>query len=618
MKKQNKKKNIIAAALAIVLAAALMIGATFSLYYAKADETTNTYEGAALTVAFNNGDSTYTIIPGETDADDLAVEVTTSVNAYVFLVVEDNTENLVTYSIDTDYWTKLSTTDSDSEDSEEDAEESEESEETEDTESGSTGEATESSDGSMSIEYSFPVFENESVSYSSDLTNSDIAGKSVTLVFNAYAVYTDSFADAESAYNAVVAAESSSDETEDAEDETTEDSEEAAAEESEEETESEDAESETSSNTTVYYHVITVDEDAEVTSYTVSTADGLNTAITNLTGKTGTITLASDISLASTVEITGSDTAITLDLGEYNLTNTSGTALSVTDASVTIEGSGTISGDVSDENETTNQGGAIYINGGTVEVDGATITGTAGSASYCAGAVYVTNGTFTFTSGTIKSSTASGYAGTGGVYLNASIMTMGENAMISNCGNTNKYASTSSYVTGAVRASNGSTFTMTGGTITDCYISNSSSKVFGTGGVLVCGASTFNMSGGTITSCTGSCGGAVIVFNSGSAFNMSGGSITSNTATYSGGAMYIYDSGAFIMNGGSITSNACTYSTGKGGGIRACSGTTVTLTGGTISGNTAANGNDAYIDSGCTLNDSGSILTDYYDGNSAS
>ena len=94
-------------------------------------------------------------------------------------------------------------------------------------------------------------------------------------------------------------------------------------------------------------------------------------------------------------------------------------------------------------------------------------------------------------------------------------------------------------------------------------------------------------SGTTITgnAVTNSMGGGGVYLYSGT-FTMSGGTISGNTANV-GGGVEITSYGTFIMSGGNITGNAASYrgETGSGGGV-ASSGS-FTMSGGTISRNTA-------------------------------
>lgn len=184
------------------------------------------------------------------------------------------------------------------------------------------------------------------------------------------------------------------------------------------------------------------------------------------------------------------------------------------------------------------------------------------------GGICVTEGTLTMMGGTISNCSASQYGG--GVYL------------------------------GCTNNGNGSTFTMAGGTITQC----SASAKYSGGGVYA-DHSSFIMTGGTIDQCTG-VRGAGVVINDGYML-LDEGTIQNCKASDHGGGIYIYDSydqGLYI-NSGSIS--GCT-ATNKGGAIRACSGTTVSITGGTISGNSASYGGGIYAD-GSTIKMTGGTIS---------
>ena len=552
----KKKKKVVAAAVAVALAAVLMIGGTISYLQSASKEVVNKFStNNDVGVDLEETTEGYEIIPGTTQDKDPTVYVDATLDSFVFLVVTDATGGLVNYEIDTSVWTLLSET----------------------TENGVTtyvyyhllDVSTESAESSGSYEgsYKYGVLVDDQVSYSSSITNEDLEGvEDITLTFQAYAIQAEPFY-------------------------------------------SNTASTDDEGNTT--YDVTSAAEAAWLAVNGVSSSDDLEEAIESGVS----VALTSDITLTDTLEV---DSEVTIDLAGYSITNSSGTAIEVTeDGDLTItdsseNGSGTISGTVTSESAQY-VGGAITVSGGDLTVESGTITGTisgsTSSASYNAGAIYVEDGgLFEFTGGTISGSSSDSYQSAGAVYVNASTFTMGDGATISGCSSTG-----SKYCAGAVVLAYGSIFNMEGGTISGCTATSSN---YNTGGVAVLGKSTFNMSGGTITDCTGYRGGAVLIADA-SKVTLSGGSITGNTANYSGGGIYMYDDGSsFEMSGGSITSNTC--SSGKGGGIRACSGTYVTITGGTISGNTASSGNNAYIDSGCTLSDDGDILTDYYDGDSTS
>ena len=155
---------------------------------------------------------------------------------------------------------------------------------------------------------------------------------------------------------------------------------------------------------------------------------------------------------------------------------------------------------------------------------------------------------------------------------------------------------------GGVYVCNGGSFTMTGGTIggsgpNDGNMNTSTS--YGGGGVFVNGE--FTMSSGTITgNITDANGGGVAVTEHGT-FTMSGTAVISaNKASYgSGGGVYVF--GNFTMTGGTIggTGGGSPNSAQYGGGVYVNGGSSIfTVTGGTISGNTATqNGGGVYVSS---------------------
>ena len=175
---------------------------------------------------------------------------------------------------------------------------------------------------------------------------------------------------------------------------------------------------------------------------------------------------------------------------------------------------------------------------------------------------------------------------------------------------------------GGVRVSDPySTFTMLGGIITNNEATNGGGGVYigggrfemsgsavitrnktasslGGGGVFMNGSDTvyalneFIMSGNAVISentATNGNGGGVYM-NSAPEVTMNGGSITGNNAANNGGGVYAF-SGTFTMNDGTIAGNKATAK--NGGGVYANGSTTFTMTGGTIGGSTAADANTA-------------------------
>ena len=132
----------------------------------------------------------------------------------------------------------------------------------------------------------------------------------------------------------------------------------------------------------------------------------------------------------------------------------------------------------------------------------------------------------------------------------------------------------------------GGTFNMYGGKITG----NVRTGYENGGGVYV-EYGTFNMYDGEITnnSCGLSGGGVYVEYGT---FNMSGGEISSNISGESGGGIEL-SSSIFTMTGGSIRQNKAENN--YGGGIDVSYGSTFTMNGGTITGNTSCTGGGVYV-----------------------
>jgi len=177
-----------------------------------------------------------------------------------------------------------------------------------------------------------------------------------------------------------------------------------------------------------------------------------------------------------------------------------------------------------------NTGNMVDVEGGILIMnDGATITGNTGY-----GGVYVDSGTFEMTGGTISGNTDSQG---GGVHMSSGTFTMSGGSISGN---------TATGEGGGVYKWGG-TFTMSGGTISG----NTASQG---GGVYVkYRGPFFTMSGGTISGNTAvKHGGGV--YSDRANFTMSGGTISGNTAAEYGGGVYIVASlGSFSKTAGTIT-----------------------------------------------------------------
>jgi uncharacterized repeat protein (TIGR02543 family) len=144
--------------------------------------------------------------------------------------------------------------------------------------------------------------------------------------------------------------------------------------------------------------------------------------------------------------------------------------------------------------------------------------------------------------------------------------------------------------------SNGSLFTIASGvTLTlgnnvslQGRSSNTDSLVYVNGGTLVMESGS-KISGNSNTSGTGNGGGVHVA--SGGVFTMSGGTISGNTAYWNGSGVFVR--GTFTQSGGTINGNT---TTANGGGVMVYSNGTFTQSGGTISNNTAASyGGGVYV-----------------------
>lgn len=148
----------------------------------------------------------------------------------------------------------------------------------------------------------------------------------------------------------------------------------------------------------------------------------------------------------------------------------------------------------------------------------------------------------------------------------------------------------------------GETFNMYGGNITGNVRTDS-----GNGGGVLVSYGIFNMYDGKITnnSC-GSSGGGVYVERG--TFSMSGGEISGNTSGEYGGGIEL-SSSTFTMTDGSISQNKAKE---NGGGIDVSAGSTFTMYGGTITGNTSYIGGGVAVEKygNNTFNMNGGAITD--------
>ncbi len=189
--------------------------------------------------------------------------------------------------------------------------------------------------------------------------------------------------------------------------------------------------------------------------------------------------------------------------------------------------------------------------------------------------------------GTVKGNTVtSGNGYGGGIHIQAnSSLTISGDAEIS--GNTSLYGG-GIYCLGSV--------TMESGSISEN--TQTSNNDPGGGGVVLDGG-TFTMNGGEISKNESTYSGAGVYAKGSSTFTLNGGSVSNNICHYDGGGFCLVNTAALVMNGGYITGNTAGY----GAGVQFCSTGTFTMTGGEISGNIADT-----IGGGMELNGNGSTL----------
>lgn len=175
------KKNIAITGVAVSLAAVMLIGGgTFAYLKGETDPITNSFRTNQVQVSLEETTGNeYNIIPGTTQRKDPKVTVNNTVDAYVFVEITDETDNLVDYAI-ADGWMPLN--------------------------------------GVPNVYYrfvsaaqdvkEFSVLANDEVRYSKALENHDMTDGSgslkrdINLTFNAVAIQAEPFANEEEAYKA--------------------------------------------------------------------------------------------------------------------------------------------------------------------------------------------------------------------------------------------------------------------------------------------------------------------------------------------------------------------------------------------------------------------------------
>ena len=386
-------------------------------------------------------------------------------------------------------------------------------------------------------------------------------------------------------------------------------------------------------------------------SVTVRGADA-GGVLTNTGGRVFTVQAGASLTLGAGITLTGTN-----DRGN-------GGAVYVNGGTFTMTG-GTISGN------TASNGGGVYVDaGGAFEMSGGTISGN--TASNGGGGVYVDSGTFT-ASGAVQITENTGMSGgaasnvylasgqtiavgTGGLDPAASIGVGGDDTdgdglipvtdkAAANAqsiftsddtayeilvpGGTAIYlfsetaaaaagdvlyvgsdgSAAISSLTDAVNSANSS-----GGTITLLKDIDSTNDAFATGPITFSGTNvTLDLNGNRIDR-SAQANGNVITVSGGSSLTLAdsagGGMITGGMITggsiVPGGAVYVDADGTFTMSGGTISGNTASD---VGGGVYVNTDGTFTMSGGEISGNTPVSGGGVYVDAGGTFTMSGGEIS---------
>ncbi|MCD7738021.1 MAG: hypothetical protein LUH58_03135 [Lachnospiraceae bacterium] len=171
----------------------------------------------------------------------------------------------------------------------------------------------------------------------------------------------------------------------------------------------------------------------------------------------------------------------------------------------------------------------------------------------------------------------------------------------------------------------GTGLTMSGGSVSGNLVTGSSSNHYG-GGICLASSSSakssFTMTGGTVSGNTtkdvtetttyAQYGGGIYV-GPYSTVTLSGGEISDNTGFIYGGGIYINNYSEVTLKDNIIISNnsvSASFVTSAGGGMYVPQySTVVTMTGGTISGNTAESGGGFYVNSSAVMTVSGGEIT---------
>ena len=109
----NRKKTMVTMIAAAMAAAMVIGGGSFAYLQSQSNTVTNKFNTNIVEVSAGETDlkedntKDYDIIPGKSDPKDPFVTIKNTVPAYLFVTINDTTDGLVQYEVDTDSWKKL-------------------------------------------------------------------------------------------------------------------------------------------------------------------------------------------------------------------------------------------------------------------------------------------------------------------------------------------------------------------------------------------------------------------------------------------------------------------------------------------------------------------------------
>ena len=262
-------------------------------------------------------------------------------------------------------------------------------------------------------------------------------------------------------------------------------------------------------------------------------------------------------------------------------------------------GSLTTTGDATVQNNySTSDGGAFYVNGGSVEMENPTITGNGKNGS----TVSSTNGGAIYVKGS-----GAGFEASGTATLNDNAATNEGGAVYVDGGNINITGSSSVLTLSRNNAKKGGAFFVNGGgitanaiqksTITDNYTSEDGGAFFVNNGNIQMGVTELSGNGklGSVVKTVN--GGAIALYNG--VFSFANGSeIKNNAASGNGGGLYVANQSQTTIScqGGSYSNNVASL----GGGIYAEGPITLSFAA-NVRDNNATNGGGLYLDKGVKM-----------------